>query len=88
MQTSRLDRRSSSGGMGRLFEGPAAWLVTFLVIPALIVAVLLLPPVSLLDRLQTFTYTRIGQWWGGDRVGRYRCQFPGGRHHQWLRGAD
>ena len=60
MQTSRLDRRSSSGGMGRLFEGPAAWLVTFLVIPALIVAVLLLPPVSLLDRLQTFTYTRIG----------------------------
>ena len=60
MQTSRLDRRSSSGGMSRLFEGPAAWLVTFLVIPALIVAVLLLPPVSLLDRLQTFTYTRIG----------------------------
>ena len=60
MQTSRLDRRSSSGGMNRLFEGPAAWLVTFLVIPALIVAVLLLPPVSLLDRLQTFTYTRIG----------------------------
>jgi uncharacterized protein YraI len=46
--------------MSRLFEGPAAWLVTFLVIPALLVAVLLLPPVSLLDRLQTFTYTRIG----------------------------
>ncbi len=60
MQNTRLDQRSSSGGMGRLFEGPAAWLVTFLVIPALIVAVLLLPPVSLLDRLQTFTYTRIG----------------------------
>ena len=60
MQTSRLDRRSSTGGMSRLFEGPAAWLVTFLVIPALIVAVLLLPPVSLLDRLQTFTYTRVG----------------------------
>ena len=61
MQNTRLDRRSSSsGGLGRLFEGPAAWLVTFLVIPGLIVAVLLLPPVSLLDRLQTFTYTRIG----------------------------
>jgi uncharacterized protein YraI len=46
--------------MGRLFEGPAAWLVAFVVAPALIVAVLLLPPVSLLDRLQTLTYTRIG----------------------------
>ena len=60
MQNTRLDRRSSSGGMNRLFEGPAAWLVAFVVVPALIVAVLLLPPVSLLDRLQTFTYTRIG----------------------------
>ena len=61
MQNTRLDRRSSSsGGIGRLFEGPAAWLVTFVVVPSLIVAVLLLPPVSLLDRLQTFTYTRIG----------------------------
>ncbi|MBK8051261.1 MAG: SH3 domain-containing protein [Anaerolineales bacterium] len=61
MQNTRIDRRSSSsGGRGRLFEGPAAWLITFLVIPSLLVAVLLLPPVSLLDRLQTFTYTRIG----------------------------
>ena len=61
MQNTRLDRRSSSsGGLGRLFEGPLAWLVTFVVIPGLIVAVLLLPPISLLDRLQTFTYTRIG----------------------------
>ena len=32
----------------------------FVVIPGLIVAVLLLPPISLLDRLQMFTYTRIG----------------------------
>jgi hypothetical protein len=46
--------------MTRLFEGPFAWLVTFIVIPVLIVAVLLLPPVSLLERLQSFTYTRIG----------------------------
>ncbi len=61
MQNTRLDRRSSStGGFGRLFEGPAAWLVTFVVIPGLIVAVLLLPPISLLNRLETFTYTRIG----------------------------
>ena len=61
MQNTRLDRRpASSGGTSRLFEGPAAWLVTFVVIPALLVAVLLLPPVSLLDRLQAFTYDRIG----------------------------
>ena len=61
MQSSRLNRRSSnSGGLSRLFEGPFAWLVTFIVIPALIVAVLLLPPISLLERLQSLTYTRIG----------------------------
>lgn len=61
MQNTRLDRRpASSGGTSRLFEGPAAWLVTFVVIPGLLIAVLLLPPVSLLDRLQSFTYDRIG----------------------------
>jgi uncharacterized protein YraI len=46
--------------MTRLIEGPLGWLITLLVIPALIVVVLLLPPVNLLDRLQIFTYTRIG----------------------------
>ena len=61
MQNTRLDRRqTSSGGTSRLFEGPAAWLVTFVVIPGLLIAVLLLPPISLLDRLQAFTYDRIG----------------------------
>jgi hypothetical protein len=61
MQNTRLERRpASSGGANRLFEGPAAWLVTFVVIPGLLVAVLLLPPVSLIDRLQSFTYDRIG----------------------------
>lgn len=60
MQNTRLDRRSpSSGGLARLVEGPAAWLITFLVIPGLLVVALLLPPISLLDRLQAFTYTRI-----------------------------
>ncbi len=60
MQNSRLDRRStSSGGLSRLVEGPAAWLITFLVIPGLLVAALFLPPVRLLDRLQDFTMTRI-----------------------------
>lgn len=60
MQNTRLDRRSpSSGGLTRLVEGPAAWIITFLVIPGLLVVALLLPPISLLDRLQAFTYTRI-----------------------------
>ncbi|HAJ34286.1 MAG TPA: hypothetical protein DCL15_01150 [Chloroflexi bacterium] len=66
MQNTRLDRRSSSsGGVGRLLEGPAAWLVTFLLIPALLVAILLLPPISLLDRLQAFTLERISANTGG-----------------------
>lgn len=60
MQNTRLDRRSnSSGGLSRLVDGPLAWIITFLVIPALLVVALLLPPISLLDRLQSFTYTRI-----------------------------
>lgn len=66
MQNTRLDRRSSSsGGVGRLLEGPAAWLVTFLLIPALLVAILLLPPISLLDRLQALTLERISANTGG-----------------------
>ncbi len=61
MQNTRMERRSgsSSSGFSRLVEGPAAWLITFLVIPGLLVVALLLPPISLLDRLQAFTYTRI-----------------------------
>ncbi|MFN3335469.1 MAG: hypothetical protein ACK47M_23470, partial [Caldilinea sp.] len=60
MQNTRLDRRSpSSGGVGRILEGPAAWLMTFILIPGLLVAILLLPPISLLDRLQSFTLERI-----------------------------
>ncbi len=66
MQNTHLQRRSpsrsapSSGSMGRFVEGPASWLITFLLIPALLIAALLLPPVRLLDRLQVLTYTRIG----------------------------
>ena len=56
MQNTRLDKRSSSSGMGRILEGPAAWLVTFILIPGLIVAILLLPPISLLNRLESFTF--------------------------------
>jgi uncharacterized protein YraI len=67
MQNSRLDRRpAGAGGANRLIEGSLGWLITLVVIPVLIVAVLLLPPISLLDRLQLFTYTRIGA--GGGAV--------------------
>ncbi len=60
MQNTRLDRRPpSSGGLSRLVEGPAAWIITFLVIPGLLLAALFLPPIRLLDRLQNFTMTRI-----------------------------
>jgi uncharacterized protein YraI len=60
MQHSRLERRSSSwNAFTRLVEGPIGWVLTLLVIPVLIVAVLLLPPINLLDRLQLFTYTRV-----------------------------
>jgi len=51
--------------MGRILEGPAAWLVTFILIPGLIVAILLLPPISLLNRLESFTFERISANTGG-----------------------
>ena len=53
------DATSPKRGFARLVEGPAAWLTSFLLIPCLIAAVLLLPPVNLWDRLQLFAYTRI-----------------------------
>ena len=60
MQNSRLERRPSGwNAITRLIEGPLGWTITLVVIPVLIVAVLLLPPINLLDRLQLFTYTRI-----------------------------
>ncbi len=61
MQSSQVSRRSTGwGGISRLVEGPLAWFITLLVIPAMLAAVLLLPPVNLLNRLQVFTYNRIG----------------------------
>ena len=60
MQNTRLERRpASGGGFGRIVEGPAAWLITFVVIPGLLIVAMLLPPINLLDRLQALTYTRI-----------------------------
>ncbi len=61
MQNTRYGTRPpETGGVGRFLEGPAAWLITFVALPALVIVALLLPPVSLLNRLQAFTYTRIG----------------------------
>ena len=61
MQNTRYGSRpSASGGIGQFVEGPAAWLVTFVVLPTLLILALLLPPVSLLDRLQASSNTRIG----------------------------
>ncbi|MDQ3249477.1 MAG: SH3 domain-containing protein, partial [Chloroflexota bacterium] len=65
MQNS-IQRRSSpppapgSSGINRLVEGPASWLISFLIIPGLLVTALILPPVRLVDRLKVFAYTRIG----------------------------
>ncbi len=54
MQNTHLQRRppsraasASSGSVTRFVEGPASWLITFLFIPALLIAALLLPPVRL-----------------------------------------
>ncbi len=61
MQNTRYEMQPPAmGGAGRFLEGPAAWLITFVALPALVILALLLPPVRLLDRLQAFTYTRIG----------------------------
>jgi SH3-like domain-containing protein len=60
MQNTRYEMQPPAmGGLGRFLEGPAAWLITFVALPALVIVALLLPPVRLLDRLQAFTYTRI-----------------------------
>ncbi len=71
MQNTQLQRRppssptnASSGNVARLVEGPASWLITFLLLPILLLAALILPPVRLLDRLQVLTYTRIGSTGG------------------------
>ncbi len=45
--------------LGNLLEGSAASIVTFVLVPILIVAALLLPPVNLLDRIQTLRYVQV-----------------------------
>ena len=60
MQNTRFGSRPAAwAGIGKILEGPAGWIITLVVLPILLVLALLLPPVNLLDRLQSFTYTRI-----------------------------
>ena len=60
MQSTQVDNPSSFwSGLTRLVEGPIGWLVTLIVIPALLAAVLLLPPINLISYLEALTYTRI-----------------------------
>ena len=63
MQTTRYGTQPSANvrksDVSRFVEGPGAWLVTFVVLPILVLLVLLLPPVRLLDRLQSVSSTRI-----------------------------
>ncbi len=46
-------------GLTRLLEGPGSRLVNFVIIPLLLVIALLLPPISLYDRIVGSGYTRI-----------------------------
>ena len=49
-----------------IVEGPlGSFLITFILIPLLIILVLILPPVSLADRIMSIGYTRIGLHEGG-----------------------
>ena len=50
-----------------LLEGPLGWLVSAILILALFAAILLMPPINLLDRLQAFDVTRIGTEGGAVR---------------------
>lgn len=47
--------------LAALLESSAASIVTFVLIPILLVAALLLPPVSLLDRIQSLSYVAVDQ---------------------------
>ncbi|MCD6290552.1 MAG: SH3 domain-containing protein [Anaerolineae bacterium] len=42
-----------------LLEGPGSWLLNFIVLPVMVIAALLLPPISLYDRIASSGYTRI-----------------------------
>ena len=60
MQNSQIDTRSALGtGSRRSGRNRSSWWITLILIPVLLIVALMLPPISLLDRLQALTYTRI-----------------------------
>jgi uncharacterized protein YraI len=62
MQRTKFERPTSFwSNLGSVLESSAASLITLLVIPALLAVALLLPPVSLLDRIQSLAYTSIDE---------------------------
>ncbi len=54
------DRRPFRRNLSNLLEGSAATVVSLILIPALLAVALLLPPVSLLERIQGLTLTSVG----------------------------
>ena len=54
------DRRPLGRNLSSLLEGSAATVASLILIPALLAVALLLPPVSLLERIQGLTFTSIG----------------------------
>ncbi|MCL4833327.1 MAG: SH3 domain-containing protein [Caldilineaceae bacterium] len=60
MQRMNYDERPGFGrGLASLLEGSAATVVSLILIPALLAVALLLPPVSLLDRIQGLAFTSV-----------------------------
>jgi len=61
MQQMNYDRRPGFGrNLASLLEGSAATVASLILIPALLAVALLLPPVSLLERIQGLTLTSVG----------------------------
>ena len=61
MQRMNYDKQPSFGrNLASLLEGSAATVVSLILIPALVAVALLLPPVSLLERIQGLTLTSVG----------------------------
>ena len=61
MQRMNYDGRPGFGrNLASLLEGSAATVASLILIPALLAVALLLPPVSLLERIQGLTLTSVG----------------------------
>ncbi len=61
MQSTRIGSSSRPAPRAtRMVEGPAARILNFVVIPLLLIAVLLLPPINLWETLRSYSFTAIG----------------------------